>query len=105
MKTIIRHGDVVLIAVNQEVDRSGDGQPLTIAFGEATGHHHTLFPTTKNSGAKFVEFDARKYLHIFGVVELRHQEHDCLQIPEGVYEITTERERDPFLNSIKKVVD
>lgn len=105
MKIIARHGDVILTPVDLELDNTGLRKELTVALGEVTGHHHTFYALDNNSGSKLVEFDGRKYLHLFGVCELRHQEHETLKLPSGVYEIKIERERDPFMNQIKRVVD
>jgi hypothetical protein len=105
MKTIIRHGDVILIPANKELEKTELKKENTIAYGEATGHHHTIYAKDSASGSKVIEFDGKKYLHLFGTCELKHQEHDPIKLPSGVYEIKIERERDPFLNEIKKVVD
>lgn len=75
---------------------------VTIALGEATGHHHTLYGKLP---MELLEFDSKRYLRIQEEVALKHQEHNCLSICPGQYEIVIEREHDYFENAIKKVQD
>jgi len=83
-------------------------QPLTLAAGEATGHHHTLYPVAAGVIVESI-LDDKGAVYRFrvsgGDAELRHQEHHTLKIVPGVYEITHEREYDYFENEMKKVVD
>lgn len=101
---IYRHGDVLLKPISsipssaKEKERKDE---LTIAFGEATGHHHTLY----GAPVGLFEFDENRYLQIKEQVELKHQEHKTLQIEPGCYEIIIEREYDPFEEQLKRVID
>lgn len=126
MKTI-RQGDILFKLCNEKPKAQiKKHAQLTVALGEATGHHHTLYPegTVKifkaikettcieklgdgkapniieeffNDGKRFIKLDAEWLL--------RHQEHKELKIGPGTYEIITEREYDPFAKIMKKVVD
>lgn len=105
---IYRHGDVLLRRVKKVVKITAGKPELTIARGEATGHHHTLYPIKKigiEALAQLIEMEGVKYLALSGDMELRHQEHHALKIDQGVYEIIDEQEIDPYMDSIRKVED
>ena len=101
---IYRHGDVLLkeCALPEEKNVLKESNEVTIALGEATGHHHTLYGSVPIG---LFEFDDRRYLQIQEEVELRHQEHHMLKIEPGNYEVIIEREYDYFEETMKKVVD
>lgn len=102
---IYRHGDVLIreikaIPVTAEEEKKD--KAVTVALGEATGHHHTLYGGMPIS--LLIDGD-RRFLDVPEEVSLRHQEHDELRIAKGSYEITMEREFDYFENAMKRVVD
>lgn len=105
-----RHGDVGLLPVDsktlEEVRKiSGDyREELTIALGEATGHHHTLYPA-KEGKVRLVELNGRRFIDVGAEYFLRHQEHKEQRILPGVYEIVMEKEYDPLEKAMRKVVD
>lgn len=102
---IYRHGDVLIQEVKtvpEGAKTTKKGKEVTIALGEATGHHHTLYG---NLPIELLEYKESRYLKIQEEVSLKHQEHYCLTICPGTYEIVVEREHDYFTNEIKKVVD
>lgn len=86
------HGDVFL---NQ-------GNNIALAFGEQTGHSHTL---KSNSIRYFGNLGAIEYFEIDEPTDLTHQEHETLTILPGNYDVIIEREYDYFENELKKVVD
>lgn len=104
-----RHGDIILKPVSKipEGGKRSEHKELTIALGEATGHHHTLYEpeVRKNPSIELVELDDGRFLIVREAVELRHQEHSCLQIAPGMYEIGEEQEYDYFEETFKKVID
>jgi len=106
-----RHGDVMLKPIGGEIAERVRAQAgreesqLTIALGEATGHHHTLYPTGGDSRVRLVEIEGRRFLDVGTEYFLRHQEHKEQKIFPGVYEIVIEKEYDPFEKAMRKVVD
>lgn len=116
---LYRQGDVLLI----ERDVTPNASPkryaqMTVAFGEATGHHHTLYPNTKRGGepetleavapASYIEeflYDGKRFVRLDTDWLLRHQEHRELRIEPGTYEIIIEREYDPIEETRKRVID
>lgn len=99
MSAEIRHGDVLLT----RTDKKPAGKKLrelTIALGEATGHHHTVF---SEPGGYIV--GTPQHFEVVGSARLRHQEHAEVVLPSGSFVMSTEREYDPFTEEIKQVVD
>lgn len=97
---IIRHGDVLLKKV-EGVESKGEVQgEYCLAEGEATGHHHMV----RGNVIPFSIGDT-PYIKALSTLDLTHEEHSALQIPEGTYEIIIEREFDPFREEMKRVVD
>ena len=101
----IRHGDVLL----SKIDALPEGENLehdgsfTLALGEATFHHHTLY-------AKKSDITVRKVNNTFFVelkvdTPLRHQEHKEIIIPKGIWTVGFEEEYDPYSSMMKKVQD
>jgi hypothetical protein len=101
---MFRHGDVILKPASG-VAFAEYKKEMTIALGEATGHHHTLYPNNDSSKISLTEIDGRRFIHVDGDYFLRHQEHFEIQVPTGIYEIIMEEEYDPFLRTLRRVVD
>jgi hypothetical protein len=102
-----RQGDVLLLPVKKHVEggKVATHRELTLALGEETGHHHTLYPTVP--GAVIVEriLDGQRYVELEEAWNLRHQTHGPHVITPGRYRVIIERERDPFLDALRRVVD
>ena len=106
-----RHGDVIITQItsdiyNEMVSKYNPRSNLVIAYGEATGHHHQLVadkgtaqvlidPTTQQAQAFSVEQET----------ELKHEEHDTLNIPKGYYRVEFEREYEPLDQTERQVYD
>ena len=97
---MIQQGDVVIVKCCGV--RGKKLKHLTLAFGEATGHHHTI---TKGD-AELYEQNGTLYLKVNSdSAELTHQEHDVVEIPQGEYQINIVKEFDHFKEEAKRVVD
>lgn len=118
---LIRQGDVLLVPVTDR-PRAYDKREwmfeCTIALGEATGHHHTIYPPRAEVPAieaqdeisapqtiERIEWNGRVFVEVPDGFWLRHQEHDEHEIPGGMYEIIIEQEYDPLAEEMKQVVD
>ena len=104
----VRHqGDVVIHEYTKEItgEKVEHNGSLTLAWGEATGHHHTI------SVPKIDDMDAVRLPDGGWLLTLRaegtlvHQEHKPIVIPVGTYRIGHEREFDHFSMAVRKVVD
>lgn len=98
----LRQGDVLLIRVNKIPSDLVKTKSNTLALGEATGHHHTLFGNdvvcyaeNENSLADFFEIKTE--------ANLVHQEHDAITLPKGKYRKVIQVEYTPA--GIRNVAD
>ena len=101
-----RHGDVdivIVAGVPKGAEMIYDGKKFTLAEGEATGHHHTV---TTEERVEIWEFGGQRFMVVGDTgATMTHQEHKEQHIAPGVYRVDIETERDPFLQSIRKVRD
>lgn len=82
---VARQGDVLIIPAKIPVDakKQTNKGDVVLAEGEVTGHAHRI-----NSGAMMFKFNDKTYLRVTkGYAALTHEEHKCLKIPQGDYEI------------------
>lgn len=106
-----RHGDVALIAIKETselrelFDAAKKNKELTLALGEATGHHHTMYPVKKDGWVKSIEVKGQRFIEVGVDYFLRHQEHKEHQISPGIYRVPMEDEYDPFEKAMRKVID
>ena len=95
---MLRQGDVLLVrmeALPEGVVRVGRRGRIVLAEGEATGHAHVVA-----SRDAVVHVDPRadeRFLLVRGKrpVVLRHEEHDPIAVPPGVWQVRRQREYDP----------
>ena len=86
-----RHGDVQLICLDSiPGDAKSLGERKALAFGEKTGHHHSVdigeLSETKNG---------ELYLKVDRLAGLSHQEHKTKNIEKGCYRVVIKRQYDP----------
>lgn len=101
MKNIIfQQGDVILEPVTEVEGKKLNH--LTLAEGEATGHHHSI---TKGN-AEMYEREGTLYLKVLDEnAELTHQEHNMITLPKGNYVIRKVMEYDHFEEEAREVID
>lgn len=93
-----RQGDVLLIKV---LSLPADVKPLdhtTVAYGEATGHHHSF-----TSQATLFQSGPLMFVVAEPGAVLTHQEHAPIAVDPGVYEVRIQREYHPA--EIRQVLD
>jgi hypothetical protein len=96
-----QQGDVLITEIDYDV-KGTKLDHLTLAEGEATGHHHSIVEGL----GKLIMMDNLMHLQIFSdVAKLKHQEHNEIILPKGNYKIDIIREYDPFEDEIRKVQD
>lgn len=98
-----QNGDVLIFAENQLPEGLFKLDHGTLAYGEKTGHHHTLYD------GDFEQYeDSRtkvRYLRVITPCNLKHQEHKPITIDPGIYRIGIVREMDHFSEEIRRVAD
>ncbi len=96
-----QQGDVLIEKVDYKI-KGKKLNHLTLAEGEATGHHHSIVEGL----GQLIMMDKIMHLQIFSeTAKLQHQEHKEIIIPKGDYKINIVREYDPFEDEIRKVRD
>lgn len=109
-KTIIRQGDVILVAVDQtetEPKAVEPGQRVILAHGEVTGHTHALMldaPAKTKPSKPVFDAAAERYIQIVSDATLKHEEHHAAILKAGRYEIGVQVEAGPH-NMLRRVVD
>jgi hypothetical protein len=101
-KNIFRQGDVLLVPVKEIPSGLVQTKKVTLALGEVTGHHHTIFEgaigyaESPDALVSFLEVTDN-------TADLTHQEHSTISIPSGKYKNVIQVEYTP--ESIQKVRD
>jgi len=97
---MLQQGDVVIVATTGIKGKKLNH--LTLALGEATGHHHTI----TEGEAELFEENGTLFLRVNSErATLTHQEHKTIEIPQGEYQINIVREYDHFSEEAKRVQD
>jgi hypothetical protein len=97
---MIQQGDVIVVRVLGIKGKKLNH--LTLAKGEATGHHHTI----TEGDAELYEHEGTMFLRVNSEnATLTHQEHSAVVIPRGDYKINIVREYDHFSEEARKVQD
>jgi hypothetical protein len=97
---MIQQGDVIVVKVSEIKGKKLNH--LTLAKGEATGHHHTI----TEGDAELYEHEGTMFLRVNSEkATLTHQEHSAVVIPKGDYKINIVREYDHFSEEARKVQD
>lgn len=81
-------GDVPILKVGNLSKNAKKTKNRTVALGEVTGHHHTIY-------GKCATYETMREIEgqlfpglevvVTETVELRHQEHDAIEMTPGIY--------------------
>lgn len=99
MKAFGRHGDVVIYRLDGPAPELGekiipDNGKLVLAYGEATGHSHSL-PEEIGDLYKNPNGDGM-YLNVTrDGAKLSHEEHNTIDMPAGLYYVGIKRQHSP----------
>lgn len=84
-----RHGDLLIVRVDEIPEGAKRVKSKTLAEGEATGHAHTLL----GPGILCLTADGQLYLRApKGGSSVVHQEHARIDLPAGNYRVIRQRE-------------
>jgi hypothetical protein len=105
-----RQGDVLLTKISKlpyEEKQLKKVKPehgrLILARGEVTGHHHSV-AASKSSSLLAGPNEEMFLLIQEGEKLLEHQEHNPVQLKEGVYKVTRQRQYNPSKPSREEAV-
>ena len=99
--THFRQGDVLLLAVDPDslpayarpVPRRGGR--VVLAEGEVTGHAHAIHSPAATLLRAGTGADAPRFLRATALVDLVHEEHATITVPEGLSSVVIQREYVP----------
>lgn len=108
---MFRQGDVLIERIAKipesvrKQSKQKRGQRITVALGEATGHHHSLDIRDADWWKTADETDIQRtqYLNVKKAANLTHQEHAPIPLAPGKYKVTIQREYSPA--EIRRVAD
>jgi len=99
MNEWIRHGDVILQQVEKTRGTTTNKQNIILAWGETTGHKHTLTGQILES-----QLEDQRFVELKQEGTLTHEEHETLTVPKGKYQVFVQREVD-LLGEVRQVMD
>lgn len=102
-----RQGDVWVESIDTVPPGATEVQPdegrVILAYGEVTGHAHAIKASPSVKLLAVPGLDDR-FLEIGGDgAELRHEEHQKIDLPPGLYRVLVQKEYSP--GAIRRVVD
>ena len=98
MQAQFRQGDVFLCQIESLPKEAAEQKGLdkiVLAYGEATGHSHSVSSTD----ARFYNRGDEDYLVVKTKAEVVHEEHDTITLLAGVYKVIRQREYEPIRGS------
>lgn len=93
----IRQGDVLLVRVSslpEGAKKQSEGNQIVLAYGEATGHSHTLI-TKERPAVTFLAPDGSVFLQLGEEATITHQEHGHVIVDPGIWIIPQQVEYVP----------
>jgi hypothetical protein len=96
-----QQGDVTIKPVADVPAGAQPSDSNVLREGEATGHAHRAVA----GDVRLFLGDGRLFMRAPSGTEVRHEEHDVVRVPPGVYEIGGVREYDHFAEEAQEVVD
>jgi len=104
MKTgeYVQQGDVI-IEVSEMPKDCKKLNHLVLADGEVTGHKHQIIP--QGNLIELYEKNGEMFVKAKNNFKVKHEEHDTIELPEGIYKIRKVQEFDHFENEARNVRD
>ncbi len=98
---IYRQGDVLLVPVTSVPEglKSDRPQKCILAYGEVTGHHHSI----DADAADWWKDGEQQYVSVKEPTTLDHQEHGPCELEARPYKVVRQREYTP--EAIRNVAD
>ena len=97
-----QQGDILIEVIEKTPKEMKKLPHLTLAYGEVTGHHHTITEGKaelyEEKGIMFLRVNSENAI-------LTHQEHNTVIIPKGDYVVRRVREKDWLSEEIRNVRD
>ncbi len=112
----LQQGDVLLNPIGKDFFSKADwekakrqplnGRFLTLAYGERTGHHHSItLEVGEETDNELIAIGDTMILNLAKEQTVTHQEHGDIKIAPGLYEVAGLQEFDWTTQMTRKVVD
>lgn len=102
----LRHGDVPLHQTDKiEGQKKTHKGSVILAWGEATGHNHTLTVENPKDMLVYQISENEWTIVLTAPGTLTHPEHKTLTVEPGTWRVGREREFDWFSMATKKIID
>ena len=88
--TIKRQGDILFTKVHKASEDKREVKNKVVAYGEVTGHSHTLM-----DGILFLDEKGEMFAFSEGGAYVVHQEHNRINLEEGIWKVTRQKEYEP----------
>jgi len=103
-----RQGDVYFVKIDNCIKEGyikvePKNNSLILAYGEVTGHHHSISLLDYPDVELFENKDGDMLLNVLNTAVLTHQEHTAIDLAPGKYEVYIQEEYDP--EGMRKVQD
>ena len=98
---LFQQGDVLIEACKEFPSGLTQSDSNHLAEGEVTGHFHKAV----GEGVAVLEGDGEVYLDTPCGCDIVHQEHNCISVPSGRFEVRKVQEYDHFKEEARAVVD
>lgn len=95
----VQQGDVILTKCNKKIGKRKE-HSLTLALGEATGHHHTVV----GEATAYIVDDV-VYVDVEKESTFTHQEHGNIKLEPGTYRMNKVFEYDHMAEEAREVID
>jgi hypothetical protein len=106
MKTLIRHGELLLVSVSKMPEGKTKKTKSLIVGHSETGHHHVVESKTK---IEWTQYQDRIFFKVSTPTPLIHKKtvdkHKTLIIQPGIYKVIPKQEYDPFRKVMRRVWD
>ena len=105
-QTHYRQGDVFIERIARIPDtakKQKPGQPIILALGEATGHHHAIEIDDPDSADWWKKESGEQFVTLRAPARIIHQEHQTIELEAGTYCVRRQREYSP--KAIRNVQD
>ncbi|MGK7942962.1 MAG: hypothetical protein AB4058_00650 [Microcystaceae cyanobacterium] len=91
--TLYRHGDVLIKRIANLPKFCQGKEGTTLAHGEVTGHSHRI---AQHNAVRLWEKNQTLYLEVIEPsATLIHEEHNSIELPQGIYQVWKQREYRP----------
>ena len=102
-----RHGDLIITEIKEfpagDKVRDEQTEKRILAYGEATGHSHRL--VEKENAVEAFKILNDVYINLLKPTTIDHEDHGKKTLPKGKYRVRIARERDPFSDVVRTVID